>query len=1401
MPMIDQPMRFSPTLASYLPRYQVRLITEGRRSGQDLFSESRHAAILLLDISGFTLLTERFTRQGARGAEQLAGILNRHCGRIAEITESCGGDIIAFAGDSALAMWPCEESLLAASISKAIQAASKVQSELDGYQPHPGVTIRQRSGIACGAVNIMELGGVGGRWQFLVAGDAIVEASLANQGAEPGQVLLSPAARNLVKDDAESPVPIDEGPHVTAVRTHPAECPGIEATTSEPQECFLPDLAPYVPKAISYRLQAGQEEWIAEFRNLSMMFLDLSKCRTDTNANVASLHQTLCCIQETLERFEGTLYQFLMDDKGLSAVCAFGLPPLAHENDPRRAVEAAIVIREKLISQNIAISAGITTGTVFCGVYGSTTRRQYTVLGNAVNLAARLMQAAKGSIWCDEMTRMSASSAALHFEPLVAILLKGRSSPIPVFSPLLHPDSARDISPVMSRPSSQIPVPIGRETELDFLMQAQARLADCGEGGCIFVEGEAGIGKSCLLDHFFEHVKNSSANRVNVWRAVADPIQHSTPYHAWRTIFRDALGLSGTSAVDQRQQVLAKLESAPSSLPLAPLLNLVLPLNFSESDATAALEGQARAENTQQLLLAILKLTAKQLPIVLILEDVHWFDASSMRLALLILQQIPGLLLVLSSRPLPEQKPLEFSELLSLPATRRVTLGVLESDLASRMVCRNLGVSRLPAEVERVIEERAAGNPLFCQQLAYALLDNGLIEIVDGRCRLSELVSGASLDAALAAMRFPSTVEGVVTSRLDRMTPAQQLTVKIASIIGQNFDLELLADLYPLAESHSNLSDDLFQLEKLAMIQRAGNDSGLYAFKHALVWEAAYNSVPFARRRQLHQSAAEWYERRFESSLAPHFSLLAHHWSHAESLTKAVYYCAEAGKQSLRNHANPEAAHFFGEALRLDEKAESHNDPVSPETTRRRAEWELQLGKAYVNWSRYVEGRDHLERALSLQKQKVPANPATATAALIAEVSLQLLRRVIPPCTTLQQRDKREMLLESSRVFEALTEIYYLQDDPLRCLHAVFRSLNFAESAGDSPELARACSSVASLLGFLTLHRAAESYFSRSARVSQTIADPASAAWVALARAMYLTGVGQWDLAANLLNQAIAASDNIGDRRRGDDARITLTLVQLFQGRFQESLALANLLYRSAKERLDTRIQAEALHGKAWNLLQLGRTKDLPACVEELDQLRSAQMKIGGWHRKQDVNSLSASLHVMNGDFSSAAKCADEVTAATQGGSFQPNQILIHSAILEVRLALLQAARNRAQSRAISRWSAPSLEANVRLALKKLRSFSRVFPIGRPLLHLRQGQFEWIKGNRSKAARECELGLQVARNLNAYYYQGLAHLELTTYLDENNPARAQHRDQAKAILGRLGAVRDLTRLSDTSRTD
>jgi class 3 adenylate cyclase len=191
-------------LAAYLPQFYVRLITSVRHRPTNLFTQRLTAAILLVDISGFTELTQQFAASGAIGAEELSRLLNGYFGRMSDIIARHHGDIVAFAGDAALSMWPADtEEEFVISTWRAVQTAHEIQTELSNYQSPREVVLRQRSAVTSGKLTVMDVGGANERWHFLVAGEAIAQAGEANERANAGEVLLSPAAWKVMQPHAK----------------------------------------------------------------------------------------------------------------------------------------------------------------------------------------------------------------------------------------------------------------------------------------------------------------------------------------------------------------------------------------------------------------------------------------------------------------------------------------------------------------------------------------------------------------------------------------------------------------------------------------------------------------------------------------------------------------------------------------------------------------------------------------------------------------------------------------------------------------------------------------------------------------------------------------------------------------------------------------------------------------------------------------------------------------------------------------------------------------------------------------------------------------------------------------------------------------------------------------------
>ena len=337
---------------------------------------------------------------------------------------------------------------------------------------------------------------------------------------------------------------------------------------------------------------------------------------------------------------------------------------------------------------------------------------------------------------------------------------------------------------------------------------------------------------------------------------------------------------------------------------------------------------------------------------LLLLEDAHWMDSVSWALAARVAQTVSPVLFVLATRPPGDNSPGEYHQLRNESNAMHLTLEALAEEDVIELVCARLGVETLPRPVAHLIQRKAEGNPLFSEQLAFALRDAGIIEVSGGGCRLTRDERG------LNDLHFPDTVQGIITSRIDRLTPQQQLLIKIASVIGREFTLRTLRDIHPIFEDVSRLESDLDVLARLDLTliaQRAPEPS--YLFKHALTQEVAYNLMLFVQRQQLHTAVAEWVEKAFAEDLAAHYAILAYHWTRAvqgattapAALQKAIEFCRKAGEQAMQVHAPIEAiTHLNKRAEGIDGDAGvggTQSDGISPsDTGRRRAHPDARLG-------------------------------------------------------------------------------------------------------------------------------------------------------------------------------------------------------------------------------------------------------------------------------------------------------------------------------------------------------------------------------------------------------------------------------------------------------------------------
>jgi class 3 adenylate cyclase/tetratricopeptide (TPR) repeat protein len=1351
-------------LASYVPALVVRRFADRHEPLAEAESERFLAAVLFADISGFTALTERLAASGPSGVEELTELLNACFGELVELVGEHGGEVVKFAGDALFAIWRTDgnSSLVTA---WAAQCALAMQQALQGSEFAGEVQLSVRIAVGFGQVSVAHLGGVRGRWELVVGGPAVMQACAAEPLAGPGDVVLSRDALALVRDLATGEqvrLGVGGPSAFRLARTRPptSAAPLVRAGTVE---AASPALRGYVPAAVTARLAAGQSAWISELRSVSVLFLRLPGLDDIGSETLEQAQQLVGVVQEALYEYEGSVNKVGVDDKGATLVAAFGLPPVAHEDNAVRAVQAALGIQARLRQRGLRSALGLATGRVFCGSVGSSRRREYTMIGGVVNLAARLMQTANDELVCDAATRQ-ATQAKLAFEALAPRRLKGWPEPVVVFGPRGQ-----------SRPRARSRFLVGRARERRLLAGQLGALRQ-GRGGTVLVEGEAGIGKSRLVDAL---VEQASGEQVRVLVGAADAVRSTTPYHPWRPVFESVLGLEGIAELSERRaRVLDQLRARPDLERLAPLLADVLPLDLPADEIVGRLEGPVRADNLRRLLVGALGMAAEQRPLLIVLEDAHWCDSASWALAWLVAQQIPRVLLVLALRPLVDPV-LEYGRLRDAPGAQRLELDALPAQDVAALVALRLGVTSVPRLVAELIGEHAGGNPFFSEELAYALRDTGAITVTDGTCQIT-------LGTDLRVLSLPDTVQGVVLTRIDRLAPLQQLTLKVASVIGRSFAHRLLADVHPIAADRPTLPDQLDRLQRRDLVLLAAPEPELaWMFKHVITRDVAYDLMLGAQRRALHRAIAEWYEQQPLAQLPQFYPLLAYHWTQSGVTAQAIKYLSLAGEQALAGAAYREAALFLSDALALDQPATPSSG--SGRDRLRRARWERQLGEAYLGLGRTSDGRTHLSRALELLGAPLPTSKRQLPGRLLQQLAVQAAHRALPAKTVRRQGQLREEALETSRIHIRLTEVFWFANDTPALGHAGLRALNSAERAGPSPELARAYAMLCLAAGSIPIHPLARTYSRRALEIAR-IADPIGAlAYVRFTTSVYRIGTARWAEAHEALDEAEATFERLGDLRLLGDTRTAQGMLGIYRGHFEAAGALFSKLYDHAVRYESLQHQVWASLGKAASELRCGRPAEaahvleraLGLLVDHPDPAEQIQayglLAAARWRQGEDAAALAAA--------SSAANLMTQHKRPTAFYLFEG-----YTGVAEVHLERM-AAGDRS----------PATKQAARQACAALHTFARIFPIGKPRDLLLHGLVLHLSGRTRRARAAWRASLSTAQRLGMPLDAALAHAQLGLSAT-GTPRGQRHLEQARTLQHQLGVPHDGTPVGPTRHT-
>ncbi len=650
---------------------------------------------------------------------------------------------------------------------------------------------------------------------------------------------------------------------------------------------------------------------------------------------------------------------------------SFGVPQ-AIEDAPQKAVNAAIEIRANLLRFNqeevpeipLNVRIGINTGSVIVGAIGTGPTQDYFVMGDTVNVASGILDAARdGQIIVGPLTHKH-TGVDFRYSALAPVALEGAEAPVSIYELLSIKQKVHRAQPAKERIiQSEM---VGRDQELDKLLD-HVRKAVNLEGSILSVIGEAGIGKSRLMAEFKQ---KAGRTQVNILEGRAISIGRNLSFFPVIDILKNWAGIQEQ---DDPSKSFHKLETAvldayPEGLAevlpfIATLMGLKLP---SEYEARLkGIEGEALEKlilvNLRKLIIKV----ARAKPLVFILEDLHWSDSSSLDLlkALFRVAEEHPVLFINVFRPNYEDTS---ERLLNSVRARfyhlheEICLESLDQDNSEQLLRNLLKIEGFPPRLMKRISGITGGNPFFIEEIVRSLIDQEAVEVKDGRFQVTKKID---------QVEIPSTIDEVLLSRIDRLDDETRSLLRVASVIGRNFFYKILADV---ADTLPDIDDKLFHLKNIQLIlERKSLQEVEYLFKHALAQEAAYKAILSKQRQALHLKIADSIQKVFAPRIQEFFGMLAYHYTRGEDLERAEEFLIKSGEEALKSSASSEALNYYQEALDIYSRRYGQN--IDPNKI---AQLEKCIALAYYNKGQYQESVEYYDRVQPYLLIKLPSSKA-----------------------------------------------------------------------------------------------------------------------------------------------------------------------------------------------------------------------------------------------------------------------------------------------------------------------------------------------------------------------------------------------------------------------------------------
>ncbi len=933
----------------------------------------------------------------------------------------------------------------------------------------------------------------------------------------------------------------------------------MKSASQTPRAEITPDqLGAMIGADLLERFRKAGLEARGQRRNVTILFADISgfthlSTRIDEEVLYDLIRQYSGILARDVYKYEGMVDKFTGD--GLMAL--FGAP-IALENNAELGVRAAMDMLSDVanlgkemnsqIGIPLHIRVGIHSGSVIVGGIGSNMLMNYTAIGDTVNLAHRLENATQpGTIMVSE-TVYRQTSMLFDYEAQPGLLLKGFDYPITGYRALQAKET-----PGLTRGIEGLHAPmVGREQELTQLQTMLNRTAAKQPGQFALIVGEAGLGKSRLVRELKDYAHEI---HVPVLEGQSLTYRRSVIYWIFQDLLRNYLNVTADMSSSETGKRL--IEKVVTLLPeraseIIPYLEHLLSLPISDVRMARRIEYLDASQLRQQIFMAvrsILRAEMLERPLLIILEDLHWADDTSLELLQFLLETMDDapLFILAISRPFQEGLLQKITDQAALRMPERFALIQLKSlspKQSQELLVRLLSLPKLPENLREQIVRQASGIPFYLEEIVRMLIDQGVLQRTEYQWNVNPQVNIENLGV-------PNSLQGLILARFDRVDPVQRQVLQVASVVGREFNRSVVKHVVNKLDDHE-IVEALSVLMKREFIEIL-DEGGIYAFRHAIVSDAIYSTLLKRDRTELHGQVGEAIEELYADQLETQIDLLARHFSWSDKKHRALHYLLLAGQKAARSYIGDQARIYYQDAIELLGQIKHHH--------RQAIQIYMGMGDILNLMGEYPTARQHYEQALRVIQAEAPRQYVEERSSLHRRIGATNEHQgdysQALTCLAIAQEilneDPMPSAIEKALILNDIGWIQFRRGNMDSAEENLLKALSLAQQTPRHDVTA----SIYNRLGGVYYDKEdldkAIDYVQKSLALREEIGD-----YVAVARTYNNLGLldlkrGQWDSSLVNFNHCLDLHANLGDVEGIIDVHGNLGLLQLDRGNIQEA--------------------------------------------------------------------------------------------------------------------------------------------------------------------------------------------------------------------------------------------------------